>query len=153
VALPRLGDEFTQVRLSRDQRINHSLTVTLCPSGSGLNTPDQVAPGTAGTTRGSGRCITPQSCQAHPDATDTRDEHGDNSEPPVTKPRATPESATKLLARRLLAVAAIAVILPATMLIAGCGATPAKALPHATTESCFAFGVHALRRHETVTRL
>jgi hypothetical protein len=46
----------------------------------------------------------------------------------------------------------LAVILPATTLIAGCGA-PASAQRQATTESCFAFGVNALRRHETVTRL
>jgi hypothetical protein len=46
----------------------------------------------------------------------------------------------------------LAVILPATMLIAGCG-TRGPALPQATTQSCFAFGVQALQRHETVTRL
>ncbi len=52
---------------------------------------------------------------------------------------------------RLLAVITLAVILPATALLAGCGAAGPPA--HATTESCFAFGVHALQRHETVTRL
>jgi hypothetical protein len=52
---------------------------------------------------------------------------------------------------RLLAVITLAVILPTTALLAGCGA--AGPPEHATTKSCFAFGVHALQRHETVTRL
>jgi len=44
----------------------------------------------------------------------------------------------------------LALILPVTAaLIAGCGA--ASTTKHATTQSCFAYGVHALRRHETVT--
>ena len=30
VALPCLGDELTQVRLSRSQRIGHALTLTPC---------------------------------------------------------------------------------------------------------------------------
>jgi hypothetical protein len=37
-------------------------------------------------------------------------------------------------------------------LIAGCGAAGPTA-PRATTASCFAFGVQALKRHETVTRM
>jgi len=53
---------------------------------------------------------------------------------------------------RLLAVIALAVMLPATALLAGCGAS-APPQRQATTESCFAFGVQALRRHEIVTRL
>jgi hypothetical protein len=52
---------------------------------------------------------------------------------------------------RLLPAIMLALILPATTLIAGCGTA---SLPeHATTQSCFAFGVQALRQHETVTRL
>jgi hypothetical protein len=46
----------------------------------------------------------------------------------------------------------LALILPVTAaLVAGCGAagTPARA----TTQSCFAYGVRALQRHETVTRI
>ena len=52
---------------------------------------------------------------------------------------------------RLSPVTMLALILSATALITGCGAAspPGKA----TTGSCFAFGVQALRRHETVTRL
>ena len=46
----------------------------------------------------------------------------------------------------------LALILPVTTLIAGCGA-PAPSSPKATTQSCFAFGVHALQRHEIVTHL
>jgi manganese efflux pump family protein len=46
----------------------------------------------------------------------------------------------------------LALILPVTAaLIAGCGA--AGTSEHATTQSCFAYGVRALQRHETVTRL
>ena len=46
----------------------------------------------------------------------------------------------------------LALILPVTAaLIAGCGA--AGTTEHATTQSCFAYGVRALRRHETVTRV
>jgi len=54
-------------------------------------------------------------------------------------------------ALRLAAALAVAGVLPATVLMAGCAASPA-ARP-ATTESCFAFGVRALKRHETVTSL
>jgi len=46
----------------------------------------------------------------------------------------------------------LALILPVITLIAGCG-TSAPAPPTGTTQSCFAFGVHALQRHETVTHL
>ena len=46
----------------------------------------------------------------------------------------------------------LAVIVPASALIAGCGAA-GPAAPHATTQSCFAFGVQALDRHQTVTRM
>src|SRR5215469_12420950 len=53
---------------------------------------------------------------------------------------------------RFLPVIMLAVILSVSALIAGCGAG-ASAPGRATTQSCFAFGVHALRRHETVTRL
>ena len=52
---------------------------------------------------------------------------------------------------RILPVIMLALMLPVTILIAGCGT--ASPPGHATTESCFAFGVQALRRHETVTRL
>jgi hypothetical protein len=52
---------------------------------------------------------------------------------------------------RLLAVSMLAVILPATALLAGCGAASPR--ESATNESCFAFGVHALQRHATVRRL
>jgi hypothetical protein len=52
---------------------------------------------------------------------------------------------------RLPAVITVAVILPATALLAACGAPSPR--EHAATESCFAFGVHALQRHETVRRL
>jgi hypothetical protein len=46
----------------------------------------------------------------------------------------------------------LALILPVTAaLVAGCGA--AGTTEHATTQSCFAYGVRALRRHETVTRV
>jgi hypothetical protein len=46
----------------------------------------------------------------------------------------------------------LALILPVTVaLVAGCGA--AGTTVHATTQSCFAYGVRALRRHETVTRV
>jgi len=46
----------------------------------------------------------------------------------------------------------LALILPVITLIAGCG--PAAPAPRqGTTESCFAFGVRALQRHETVTHL
>ena len=46
----------------------------------------------------------------------------------------------------------LALILPVTVaLVAGCGA--AATTEHATTQSCFAFGVRALHRHETVTRV
>jgi len=46
----------------------------------------------------------------------------------------------------------LALILPVTAaLVAGCGA--AATTEHATTQSCFAYGVRALRRHETVTRV
>jgi hypothetical protein len=45
----------------------------------------------------------------------------------------------------------LALILPVTAVVAGCGA--AGPPEQATTQSCFAFGVHALQRHETVTRL
>ena len=53
---------------------------------------------------------------------------------------------------RLRVVIVLALILPVTALIAGCGSS-APAPPLGTTASCFAFGVHALRRHETVTQL
>jgi len=53
---------------------------------------------------------------------------------------------------RLLAVIVLAALLPAAALLAGCRAS-APPLRQATTESCFAFGVQALRRHEIVTRL
>jgi hypothetical protein len=52
---------------------------------------------------------------------------------------------------RLSPVIMLALILSATALITGCGA--ASPPGQATTETCFAFGVQALRRHETVTRL
>jgi manganese efflux pump family protein len=46
----------------------------------------------------------------------------------------------------------LALILPVTAaLVAGCGA--AGTTEHATTQSCFAYGVRALKRHETVTRV
>jgi hypothetical protein len=46
----------------------------------------------------------------------------------------------------------LALILPVTAaVVAGCGA--ASPSEHATTQSCFAYGVRALQRHETVTRV
>jgi hypothetical protein len=46
----------------------------------------------------------------------------------------------------------LALILPVTAaVVAGCGA--AVTVEHATTQSCFAYGVRALQRHETVTRV
>ena len=45
-----------------------------------------------------------------------------------------------------------ALILAVTALMAGCGAA-VPPVRHATTQSCFAFGVEALKRHETVTRI
>jgi manganese efflux pump family protein len=51
-----------------------------------------------------------------------------------------------------LRVVVLALILPvAAALIAGCGA--AGTTERATTQSCFAYGVRALQRHETVTRV
>lgn len=52
---------------------------------------------------------------------------------------------------RLSPLIMLALILSATALITGCGA--ASPPGQATTGSCFEFGVQALRRHETVTRL
>jgi hypothetical protein len=53
---------------------------------------------------------------------------------------------------RLRVVIMLGLILPVTALVAGCGAS-ATAPRQGTTESCFAFGIHALQRHETVTHL
>ncbi|HTZ91404.1 MAG TPA: hypothetical protein VMB74_03320 [Streptosporangiaceae bacterium] len=47
-------------------------------------------------------------------------------------------------------VIVLALIFTVTALIAGCGAA-GPPVRHATTQSCFAFGVQALKRHETVT--
>jgi manganese efflux pump family protein len=53
---------------------------------------------------------------------------------------------------RFLRAILLALILPVTAaLVAGCGA--AGTTEHATTQSCFAYGVRALQRHETVTRV
>jgi hypothetical protein len=43
VALPRLGDELTQVRLSRSQRIGHAWTVTPCSSHCGAETHERTS--------------------------------------------------------------------------------------------------------------
>jgi hypothetical protein len=66
--------------------------------------------------------------------------------PPATKPVIT------LVAGRLGAILVLTLLLPVTGLLAGCGAA-GPPVRHATTDTCFAFGVRALERHQTVTRL
>ena len=80
----------------------------------------------------------------------THDELGGRSPSPVARPPVSAPATT--LSGRLLAVIVLAVIVPATTLIGGCGAASPPAR-HGTTQSCFAFGVQALDRHETITRM
>jgi manganese efflux pump family protein len=79
------------------------------------------------------------------------DEAGGGPQQPATR-RHRAQLSMSPRARWLVAVAVLGAILPAAMLIAACGAS-APAVRRATTQSCFEYGVHALQRHETVTRL